>query len=969
MTVSARTGLKALGFLLALVALAGFALIIIFQSRPFRDWLQAEVSRRTGYEVRAASLGFRPPFTILADGVQIANAQQFQFNASRLSATLNPFDFVSPTIYRLEVDGPILQLDIDEMMKLPTKGTAQIALRRLQVQKGTVVLKKGAQTILELPRMNLTAENINLAEQSGVRLRADVPQLNGEAEVRIQGQPREFESEITIRPKPSKSLLAQVAKPRTPGELLHLRIKLRAPEQRNASATIESKFNQLTIGATELTGTLEAQLTIDPGFSAADFSSQATLTDFPNNFSPVPLQLAAGTAAVTCAGKFSIPGKTLTVNTCKLKSPFGNGVGEGQVTFVPEPKFVDAKLVLRDLPLDTFKAHFPAPLNRWSYQGQGQMTLNLEGAWNTLGVKGTIHSDTIEVRGDEMAVANISVSAPFEWTKPTLRFTATKIRANKLAYTPKERWQAATEKLQLDAAFDYQAGQAVRLSGLIESAGVKFSSADSAKVGENLSLRGPFELVVDPAKSAARLSGKFSAGGGELLWGKFFGDLKSQSPVLELDADYLHGQDRLDCRRCNLNLAKVGRFEIGGAIEHLTETPVLHLHASSANFSPSGFFDFFLRETFNRQYPILDKLAVGGQMAFRLQLEGKLDAINVAGNLSLKGGELRVKSDDWQIGPIALDLPLRVRLAPTPQKENGAPRIGTMKVERVRFANQTVAPIATTISLWGNALRFHRPMRLGIFGGEIEIGNLFWPDVINDPKQVSFSAEAKRLNLEDMTQAMNWPRFSGMLTGSIPAVQSTKDILRTRGEVQAALFGGQVRIAKLEIENPFSALASIKLDAQLTDIELEQLSKTFAFGRISGTLEGSVDGLVLTAGQPSELSADLRSVDRGGEQRISVEALNKITVLSSGQEAGALYGGLASFFDSFRYSKLGFKAHLKNDRLTLRGVESRGDQEYLVVGSFLPPTVNVVSHTQVIAFSELLRRLERINKSDKPSVQ
>ncbi|MGH7808748.1 MAG: hypothetical protein ACREP5_00570, partial [Candidatus Binatia bacterium] len=134
-------------------------------------------------------------------------------------------------------------------------------------------------------------------------------------------------------------------------------------------------------------------------------------------------------------------------------------------------------------------------------------------------------------------------------------------------------------------------------------------------------------------------------------------------------------------------------------------------------------------------------------------------------------------------------------------------------------------------------------------------------------------------------------------------------------------------------------------------------------------LEGSIDGLVLTAGQPSELRADLRSVDRGGEQRISVEALNKITVLSSGQEAGVLYGGLASFFDSFRYNKLGLKATLKNDRLTLRGVESRGDQEYLVVGSFLPPTVNVVSHTQVIAFSELLRRLERINKTDKPSVQ
>jgi hypothetical protein len=90
--------------------------------------------------------------------------------------------------------------------------------------------------------------------------------------------------------------------------------------------------------------------------------------------------------------------------------------------------------------------------------------------------------------------------------------------------------------------------------------------------------------------------------------------------------------------------------------------------------------------------------------------------------------------------------------------------------------------------------------------------------------------------------------------------------------------------------------------------------------------------------------------------------------LSSGQNAGALYGGLAGFFDSFRYSKLGFKAHLKNDRLTLRGVETRGEQEYLVVGSFLPPTVNIVSHTQVIGFSELLRRLERI-QSGKPEVK
>jgi hypothetical protein len=47
-------------------------------------------------------------------------------------------------------------------------------------------------------------------------------------------------------------------------------------------------------------------------------------------------------------------------------------------------------------------------------------------------------------------------------------------------------------------------------------------------------------------------------------------------------------------------------------------------------------------------------------------------------------------------------------------------------------------------------------------------------------------------------------------------------------------------------------------------------------------------------------------------------------------------------------------------------VESQGDKEMLVVGSLLPPTVNIISHNQEIGFSELLRRLERIN-SDKPA--
>ena len=220
----------------------------------------------------------------------------------------------------------------------------------------------------------------------------------------------------------------------------------------------------------------------------------------------------------------------------------------------------------------------------------------------------------------------------------------------------------------------------------------------------------------------------------------------------------------------------------------------------------------------------------------------------------------------------------------------------------------------TTVSLWNNALRFHQPIRLPIYGGVLEISDLAIRDLIGDPQAVSLSLEARNLQLQRLTEALGWYRFGGTLSGSIPKIEWDGGSLRSQAQIQVDVFGGRVQISKLEVESPFSSVPSVKLDALFRDIDLEQASETFAFGRISGTLEGTLNELAMTAGQPSQFRADVRSVEKPGvSQRISVESLNKITVLSSGTDAGALYGGIAGFFDSFRYSKLGFKATLKNE--------------------------------------------------------
>jgi hypothetical protein len=507
----------------------------------------------------------------------------------------------------------------------------------------------------------------------------------------------------------------------------------------------------------------------------------------------------------------------------------------------------------------------------------------------------------------------------------------------------------------------------VRAAGRISISQGRFASLDGTRVGENLALAGQVETTIHQDSKEISIDGKLNIEQGEMLWGKFFGDLKIQRPALEFNGDYMSGADTLRVRQVSVALASVGKISARGNIDQTSSNPLFHLEIKSDDIQPAAFFEYFIRHTLNRSFPVLDQLALGGRLVFAALANGTFDNLSLEGAMQVRGGEVQNKVKQWSIGPVDLDLPLRLEYpgTATPAMPGNIPA-GTLVVESARLGSEVLPAVKTTLSLWNNALTFRQPIRLSIFGGILEISELAFGNIVGNPQGLSLSLETKNLQLDRLTEALGWYRFGGTLSGSIPRIEWESGSLRSQGRIDVRVFGGRVQISELKVEDPFSSVPSIRLDARFRNIDLEQASRTFAFGRISGILEGTVDGLVVTAGQAAQFRADVHSVENSGvSQRISVESLNKLTVLSSGNDAGALYGGIAGFFDSFRYSKLGFKAVLRNDKLTLQGVESREDGEYLVVGSFLPPTVNVVSHTQTIAFSELLRRLERIQQSGK----
>ena len=139
------------------------------------------------------------------------------------------------------------------------------------------------------------------------------------------------------------------------------------------------------------------------------------------------------------------------------------------------------------------------------------------------------------------------------------------------------------------------------------------------------------------------------------------------------------------------------------------------------------------------------------------------------------------------------------------------------------------------------------------------------------------------------------------------------------------------------------------------------MTDTFEFGHISGILQGYVRDLEVVNGQPARFDALLETVKKKGvDQRMSVQALEKITILGSGATPSLFGKGIYRLFKEYRYAKMGFESRLRNDHFQVRGIEVIGDREYLVVGSLLPPKVNVINYTQNISFKEMVNRLKRI---------
>jgi hypothetical protein len=355
-------------------------------------------------------------------------------------------------------------------------------------------------------------------------------------------------------------------------------------------------------------------------------------------------------------------------------------------------------------------------------------------------------------------------------------------------------------------------------------------------------------------------------------------------------------------------------------------------------------------------------LEITGKSSMKLSVQGSMESFNASGEIHIADTNILEKESGNSAKGVNIFLPVDVSYPKASGGQKGK-RYGSFVVQELSWAPLQLMKLEIHPVIWENEVLFKEDIMLPVFGGNVAIRNVHFSDIFDPKRQMGLAIEVNDIDLAEVSVAFEMPRFEGRLSGNIPKVNLIEDRLLTEGAIVLELFGGKMAVSDLSVDNIFSPIASLKSSIEMEDIDLGQLTGTFDFGHISGVVSGRIDDLVVVKGQAESFKASLESHrKRGVSQRISVTALKKISILGTGSSVSVLDRGIYRFFKEYRYSKLGFRAFLKNDNLLLLGVENEGDIGYLVKGGILPPKVDVLYYNQNIPFQEIVRRLKRIKQ-------
>jgi hypothetical protein len=254
--------------------------------------------------------------------------------------------------------------------------------------------------------------------------------------------------------------------------------------------------------------------------------------------------------------------------------------------------------------------------------------------------------------------------------------------------------------------------------------------------------------------------------------------------------------------------------------------------------------------------------------------------------------------------------------------------------------------------------------KLPLLNGYLVISQFDWQRVNNHNPKVHFAGQLKHLSLQQLTQALNWTPLPGNISGQIPSINLVDGKLSLDGGLKIKAFSGDIFINKLAISGFMTDFTQFYTDIQIDNLDMDQLTERFSFGKIQGRVSGYVNNLYLENWQPIGFDAWLATPENDrSTHKISQKAVENLASIGGGGAVDLLSRTVLSIFDDFDYDKLGLGCYLNKGVCQLRGVAEADYGYYIVKGGGLP-RIDVLGYNPRIDWGVLRERLKRISESE-----
>lgn len=300
---------------------------------------------------------------------------------------------------------------------------------------------------------------------------------------------------------------------------------------------------------------------------------------------------------------------------------------------------------------------------------------------------------------------------------------------------------------------------------------------------------------------------------------------------------------------------------------------------------------------------------------------------------------------------------------------NGQTKIPVnLRWQQISFGALPIGASSLQADVADNQLTLTEDLDLPILDGGLQISGFNY-QYAEAGSHWQFEGLLKPLSMQALTNVLGWPEMDGKLSGVIPRVSYQNQQIDIAGALQVKVFDGTAIIKDLQLQSPFGSLPQLRANIDIQQIDLEQLTRTFDFGKISGRLDGYISELRLSDWQPVQFDAQFAtSKSNPGKRRISQRAVNNLSQIGGGA-SGIMSRSFLRFFEDFSYDRLGIGCQLNNEVCQMSGVEDDEQGYYIVKGGGLPPWINVIGYTRRVDWPDLLARLQAVKNSDGPIIE